>query len=247
MLRRLADLSLRRPRRVLVATGLFVLVAGLLGGPAPGLLKAPHDFDATGSAGYRAQRLVEHATGIQAEPGVLLLVHAGPRSPVTAEAARQLAADPAVGRVITPAQGGRAMVSRDGRSSLLAASLRAEADEAIAANQLIDGAKGHPEVLLGGASIAGREVGRQANQDLSFGEALAFPLLTLLALLIFRGWAALLPLAIGATSVLGAFLALRGINGVVALSPFALNLVIVHRLRGLPAHAHPRGTRAGAG
>lgn len=226
MLRRLADLSLRRPRRVLVATGLFVLVAGLLGGPAPGLLKAPHDFDATGSAGYRAQRLVEHATGIQAAPGVLVLVHAGPRSPVTAEAARQLAADPAVGRVIAPAQGGPTMVSRDGRSSLLAASLRAEVDEANAANQLIDRAKGHPEVLLGGASIAGREVGRQANQDLSFGEALAFPLLTLLALLIFRGWAALLPLAIGATSVLGAFLALRGINGVVALSPFALNLVI---------------------
>ena len=41
---------------------------------------------------------------------------------------------------------------------------------------------------------------------------LAFPLLLLLSLLFFRGRAALLPLVVGITTVLGTFLVLTGVN-----------------------------------
>src|SRR5947199_39964 len=55
---------------------------------------------------------------------------------------------------------------------------------------------------------------------------LEFPLLALISLLVFRGIAALLPVAVGGISVLGTFALLRVINIVHPLSNFALNLVI---------------------
>lgn len=81
-------------------------------------------------------------------------------------------------------------------------------------------------MTLGGADVAGKQVGEQALTDLGFAEALAFPLLAILAVLMFRGLAALLPLAAGGLSVLGAFAVLRVINTFLSLSVFALNLVI---------------------
>lgn len=59
---------------------------------------------------------------------------------------------------------------------------------------------GRHDVALGGADVAGKQVGEQALTDLGFAEALAFPLLAILAVLIFRGGAALLPLAAGGLS-----------------------------------------------
>ena len=81
-------------------------------------------------------------------------------------------------------------------------------------------------MTLGGADVAGKQVGQQALSDLGFAEALAFPLLAILAVLIFRGVAALLPVAAGGLSVLGTFAVLRVINSFLSLSVFALNLVI---------------------
>jgi uncharacterized membrane protein YdfJ with MMPL/SSD domain len=55
---------------------------------------------------------------------------------------------------------------------------------------------------------------------------LAFPILFVLSLLIFRGLiAALLPLAVGGTSILITFLVMRAVNEGVGLSIFAINLV----------------------
>jgi uncharacterized membrane protein YdfJ with MMPL/SSD domain len=83
-----------------------------------------------------------------------------------------------------------------------------------------------PDVLLGGADVAGVQLGKQAQADLGFAEAIAFPLLAILALFIFRGVAALLPIAVGGMAVLATFLVLRLINMALPLSIFALNLVI---------------------
>ena len=56
---------------------------------------------------------------------------------------------------------------------------------------------------------------------------LAFPLLFLLSLLIFRGAvASLLPLFVGLLTIMGTFLGLRLVNEVALLSIFALNLTI---------------------
>ena len=112
------------------------------------------------------------------------------------------------------------------RASLITATLRAGVDEHEAAEHLKARFAGDRDVLLGGNAIAGREVGAQASKDLGLAEALAFPLIALLAFLIFRGVAALLPVAVGATSVFVAFALLRAVNVALPLSVFALNLVI---------------------
>jgi uncharacterized membrane protein YdfJ with MMPL/SSD domain len=106
------------------------------------------------------------------------------------------------------------------------APLRAGVDEHAAVDRIEHAFAGDRAVTLGGAAVANREVGTQAGKDLGLAEALAFPLLAILAFLIFRGVAALLPLAVGATAVLTAFAALRAINAALPLSVFALNLVI---------------------
>jgi uncharacterized membrane protein YdfJ with MMPL/SSD domain len=63
---------------------------------------------------------------------------------------------------------------------------------------------------------------KQAQSDLDFAEAIAFPLLALLAISIFRGVAALLPIAVGGMAVLSTFLVLQLINMALPLSIFAL-------------------------
>ena len=74
--------------------------------------------------------------------------------------------------------------------------------------------------------MAGLQLGEQVESDLSRAELLALPILVLLSILIFGGRAALLPLIVGVTTVLGTFLVLTGLNQVYGLSVFALNLVI---------------------
>ena len=108
----------------------------------------------------------------------------------------------------------------------MAASLRWRYDPDAVVNALKSALNGRRGVVLGGYDVAGQEIGSQATNDLGFAELLAFPLLVLLGLAIFRGVAALMPVAVGGVSVLGAFVLLRVVNYQLSLSSFALNLVI---------------------
>lgn len=227
MLSWLANLALRRPRRVAVLALVFLLVGGVLGGPTAGLLKARNGFQDPSSQSARAQTLIERATGAEPRAGVLALVSAPPASPRVASVARTLAAVPGVAAVATPAAGhDPGLVSRDRAESVVAATLRSAPNPNDVVKSIQSALSGRRDVRLGGTDVANEQVNAQATRDLGFAELLAFPLLAILALLIFRGLAALLPLAVGATSVLGTFAALRAVNAAVSLSAFSLNLVI---------------------
>jgi RND superfamily putative drug exporter len=205
---------------------LFMLV-GVLGGPAPGSLNAPNAFDDPGSQATRAETQIERATGAQPSADVIALVAAPASSSEVARVARTLRADPGVASVaVPPPSGPSGLVSRDGRQVLIAAKLRATASETTVAKRLQSAFAEDHDVTLGGDAIAAVQINDQATSDLAIAELIAFPLLALLCLLIFRGVAAVLPVAIGGFSVLAAFAVLRGINTGLALSPFALNLVI---------------------
>ena len=79
---------------------------------------------------------------------------------------------------------------------------------------------------LGGAAVAQQQVGDQVQHDLKRAELLAFPLLFLLSLLIFRGLiASLLPVLVGGVAIVSTFLVLRLVDQVVGLSVFSINLV----------------------
>ena len=70
------------------------------------------------------------------------------------------------------------------------------------------------------------QTSKQAEADLGFAEAIALPLLAILAFFIFRGIAALLPLAVGGTAIPATLLVLRLVNTALPLSGFAVNVVI---------------------
>ena len=227
MLGALANAAIRHPRRMAVIALAVFALAGVFGATAINLLNARNPFSDPGSASARAEALVQHATGEEASPGVLALVSAPPGSPAAASAAQAIAHVPGVAAVAAPAPGHEAgLVSKDGRSSLLVATLRAAPDPDKVVADIETALHGRQDVLLGGADVASVQTGKQAGADLGFAEAIAFPLLAILAFFIFRGIAALLPIAVGGMAVLGTFLVLRLINMALPLSIFALDLVI---------------------
>ena len=74
--------------------------------------------------------------------------------------------------------------------------------------------------------MASEQVRRQSERDLLRAELIAFPLLLLLGIWIFRGLvAALLPVAAGVLSIVTTLAMLRLANSAVTISVFALNLV----------------------
>ena len=224
MLRSTATKLSSHPRRTLLFVMLFVVVAGVLGGPVAGALKGSGGFAPPNSDSQRATRMLESATGAEPNPGIVLLVDT-PRGPA-ASAARidalrsRLAAIPGIKRSVGPA------VSRDRRQVLIAGTLRSSADDQDVAKAAEKAFASDRDVTVGGTAVANEQINSTVTKDLGFAELLAFPLLIALALLFFRGRAALMPLATGVVAVLGTFLALSGINHLYGLSVFALNLVI---------------------
>ena len=81
-------------------------------------------------------------------------------------------------------------------------------------------------VKVGGFGPAYQEVNEQVEGDLVKAEIIAFPLLFLVSLWVFRSAvAALLPLLVGGLTIVTSLLVVRGINEFVDISIFALNLI----------------------
>ena len=70
----LADRTTARPKRTLLAVVLFVVIAGVFGGPVAGALADRGGFTANDSGSARAVDRIEAATGTQAAPGVVALI-----------------------------------------------------------------------------------------------------------------------------------------------------------------------------
>jgi uncharacterized membrane protein YdfJ with MMPL/SSD domain len=229
MLDSLARLMFRRRRRVLVGAALFLVVAGAIGGPIAGLLDSDDDFDPPSAEAVQAREAIADASGASATPDVIALVRLGAPADSAAGQAKlravaRAAAGPEVARVDAYEPGGPdELVSKDGRSSYVAVTLRDGADS----DPVVDRLEGLPQVALGGPEVINEQAGTQVQEDLARAEMLAFPLLFLVSLVVFRGVvAALLPLAVGMTTVLTTFLLMRVVNEIEAMSVFALNLII---------------------
>ena len=233
MLSVMTRLTTARPKRTLLAVVLFVVLAGVFGGPVAGALDDSGGFTPADAGSTRAIERIEEATGTKAAPGVVALLRtpSGADSPEArariAAVQRTLAAEPGIASVVSvESTRDERFVSRDGRATYVAATLRADADEDAVFTGLTERFEGADDVALGGSLFAGTQIGESVVEDLGRAEALAFPILLLLSLIFFRGRAAVLPLAVGLTTVLGTFLALTAVNQVYGFSVFALNLVI---------------------
>lgn len=207
------------PRRALVAVLFVIVAAGAIGGPVAGALDSSGGFAPPDADSARAYERLEDATGRQSSPGLVLLVDGTDAARLDIVADR-LAAVPGV---VEATLGGSAP---DGSSSLVLGTIAAGVDDEAVAEETLDAFADDADVTVGGGSVIGFQIGSQVGEDLARAETLAFPVLALLALLVFGGRASLLPLAVGVATVLGTFLALTGVNQVYGLSIFALNLVI---------------------
>jgi RND superfamily putative drug exporter len=221
------------PRRSLLAVFFFVLVAGFFGGPLAGSLDASGGFASNDAASVKAVDRIEAATGTEPDAGVVLVVDTPEGLPAADDRVRQvtdtLRAEAGVVQVTSPTttRGDPAgLVSRNGTQALVLGTLSADADDDAVAQAVLDDFDGQGDVAVGGPAVASLQIGGTVTEDLGRAEMLAFPLLILLSLLIFRGRAALIPLVVGVTTVLGTFLVLTGVNQLYGLSIFALNLVI---------------------
>ena len=221
------------PRRSLLAVFLFVLVAGFFGGPLAGSLDASGGFASDDADSVRAVERIEAATGQAPGAGIVIVVDTPQGLPAdnaqVQEVTDALTAEPGVARVTSPTTtrgDPGTLVSQDGTQVLVLGTLSADADEEAVAEALLDNFDGRDDVTVGGSAVVGLQLGSTVTEDLGRAELLAFPLLVVLSLIFFRGRAALIPLLVAVTTVLGTFLVLTGVNQVYGLSIFALNLVM---------------------
>jgi RND superfamily putative drug exporter len=232
MLGRIADLTWGRPKAVLAAVVAFVALAGVFGHDVEHHL-TPAGFTDSSSESERATQLLRDKLGSDPNPGLVVLVRARDggrldlaRPDVAREVARLrrvLGSVKFVGRVDAP------LPARDGRSVVIAGHLATqniETDGGKAAGQAKKRVRSSLlEVGFGGFAPSFKETESQSREDLTRAEVIAFPLLAILLLVVFRGIvAAGIPLLIGGMSILGTFLVLRTMSAFTDTSLFALNI-----------------------
>jgi uncharacterized membrane protein YdfJ with MMPL/SSD domain len=231
MLDRLAAFIHRRRRRVLWGSLVVVLVAGAVGGPVFGLLDSGDDFDDPQAEATRAADDIARATGASAAPDLVALVRLGapadsPEAQAKLDRVAAALRDRGVADVARYERGGnRALVSKDGRSSYVVATF--DIDGSGVLDRVRPKLERVPGVTVGGGEIAQEQVGEQVSEDIARAELLAFPILFLLSLFVFRSViAALLPLAVGGATIMLSFLVMRGVNAhIEGMSIYALNLI----------------------
>ena len=231
MLNRLAGVADRHARVVVIAAVIVAVVAGALGGNVADRLSSfGADDPATDSV--KAEDHLEQETGLESSAGLIALVRTdGPvRSPEgRAKVDRVVAVvqrDRSVGDAATAfGDGGRDLISRDGRSTYVAVTFRGEpSDEAV--EDLRDDLHRIDGVSVGGNDPASLDVNEIVGEDLERAELMAFPILFLLSFWFFRSLvAALLPVLVGAVSIVLTFVGLRIASEGIDVSVFALNLV----------------------
>jgi uncharacterized membrane protein YdfJ with MMPL/SSD domain len=236
---RIADLTWKHPKLVLAAVGIFAVLAFGLSRNVEQHLKAA-GFSDPASESALAQDLLIEKSGSESQPAIVVRV-AAPRgngrldlrSVRLRREARRLAAILAsidgVSRSENPLSGGSpGLIARD-RSSLLLTAYFSSDDIQVLSNGADEASErlssSKFEVTVGGFAAGFNEVNDTVHSDLVRAELVAFPLLALLLLIVFRGVvAAAIPLLVGMVSIGGTFLTLLVMSKFVATSVFALNI-----------------------
>jgi RND superfamily putative drug exporter len=238
---RIADLTWKRPKLVLAGVALFALVAIAVGHNVEQHLKAA-GFTDSASESERATVLLRDSLGYNPNPAIVLVVrNPGGGTLDTSDPAvrreverlsRRMAGVEHIGRVVNPLRDRRAgteLIARDGQSVAIVAYL-STADIEDAGGYAAEGvqplvASSSLDIAMGGFAPGFNETNDQTREDLTKAELIAFPLLALLLLFVFRGViAAAIPLLLGAISIVGTLLVLRIMASFVDTSLFALNI-----------------------
>ncbi|MDP9117842.1 MAG: MMPL family transporter [Actinomycetota bacterium] len=237
MLTRLAELGIRRPRRVL-AVGLLLLLAGAAYGSGAASRLASGGFYDQHAPSWHARDFLA-ATFNAGDPNLILEVSgpAGADSPaaraqglrIVSDLQRQQYATQVTSYWTAPAAQAGGLKSRDGFSALVVARVTGDDNSAPARARAIyqplvgtfDGVTVKP----GGIVATIHTVNDLTKTDLTKSELIAIPLTVIALVWVFGSFiAALLPLAVGLTSIVGTMAILRGLARLTDVSVYALNM-----------------------
>jgi RND superfamily putative drug exporter len=238
---RVADLTWKHPKLVLSLVAAFTLLAVAVGRDVEQHLKAA-GFTDSASESERAGALLRDGLGYDPNPGLVVVVRApgsgelDVSAPAVRRQVRQLTREIAgveyVGRVVDPlrgAPGSARLIARDGESLTIPVYLSTDDIQdagGVAAEDVREILASSPlDAALGGFAAGFDETNDQTRTDLTKAELIAFPLLALLLLFVFRGVvAAAIPLLLGMISIAGTLMVLRVMSGFADTSLFALNI-----------------------
>ena len=232
----LITFGIHAPRRTLVVAGLLGAVAALVGASVKNNFAPRQDeFFSPGTESYRTAQMLDTAIGRKAFPDLALIL---PARMVANVRQAQVFGHPVfyyppnesyvlkiVQRLATFLP--RFFYSRNRRLVAMVGYFNRRVSPGPAANWLARRLRSAPNVLVGGSALVNQEFIEQTGHDVVKAEIVAFPLLLLLALLVFRGGAAaVLPVFTGGLTLSAALLGLKAVNFVYPVSIFALNLAI---------------------
>jgi putative drug exporter of the RND superfamily len=242
MLQGIARLAIAGPRRIITVTALLLLIAALFGVPVIGTLSGGGFQDPT-SESSRASDLLR-AKFDQTDQQMLIAVtapagaHSDQARRVATDIVDHLKRSPWVLKVSSPwtvshgpPQAEAMLVSKDGKSGLIVASLRggendAQKYAATLYRELVHDRDG-VTVRAGGMAIAYAQINQQNGRDLLLMESIAVPLSFAVLIWVLGGVvAAALPIALGGLAIVGTLSVLRLIGFTTVVSTYALDLSI---------------------
>ncbi|WP_017594467.1 MMPL family transporter [Nocardiopsis potens] len=237
---RLGAFAARRRAAVAALSALFFLVAVGYGAGALNALSLSRLEGPPGSESAQAREVLAEEFGTGA-PSVTLLVTADDGdvdSPASSAAGRalteELAAFPGVAEAHSywDSASSPALRGEDGSQALVLGFIPGDADRTRGVlaelHAEFDRAEDGLTVRVTGREEVFRQIGEESSRDFVRAEALVFPgVFVLLLLLLRRPWAAALPMAAGLAAIAGTLAALRAAALAAEVSTFALNLVLV--------------------
>ena len=181
----LAGLPNRHPGRILAGVGVFFVIAVVLGAPVAGMLHANDPFNDHSSQSVAVNKLIGNATGERPGPQVIALVTppGGVGAPgsraLVASVAAQLRQDPTVTRTLSYySTGSRSFVSRDGRSTYVAAFFKNVSDNGACERRRTavgTRAAARRRCLLGGPAVASRAARQRGRKGSRQGRGTGVP------------------------------------------------------------------------
>jgi len=223
----------RRPKTTLALW--LLLVVGLLGaGMATGTRTTTGASYETGESG-EARELLAAAGLARDDPEAVLVssADASATAAATAELARAARALENVERVRGPAQD-PGLATDDGRTALVQVSLAGGEDAEPSVDELlaaVDEVRAHSpgvELRVAGPAALDEAIGEVISEDLRKAELISLPVTLLILLAVFGALvAAVVPLALGITSVLAAIGGMGPISQIAPMDESAISLVVL--------------------
>ncbi len=208
----------RRPRRTLATLGILAVAAAVVGLHTPDHLSGNgNEFLSQGTQSYTAARTFQTALGRVAFPNfAVILPQASIHAPSVLATVQKVA-------TLVP----QVYYSRNHKASLVAGYFHRGVAPGPTAISLAREFRPFPGVHVGGRALFQQELTDRTKADVVTAETLAFPVLLLLALVIFRSViAALLPALATFTALSFTLLVLAAVNAIQPISILSLNLVV---------------------